>query len=162
MRNSSKETDTEEVDDNFEFDFRLHGDRTTMVGTQYFELAPGPYRDAAWQPGSRMIDEYTFCLIEGIFENRVSNYNHFGPAAEVLRPQWTAILADLASLRTALEQAGENVMVALPYGFTLNVRADFERNSAANQLRLVSLIAALKSWLNETLVAHQVITVRRI
>jgi hypothetical protein len=85
----------------FDFDFRLHADVSTLVGTQYFELAPGAYQRHHRVPGSRFIHEYTFCLIEGIFEERVPKYNHFG-SAEVPRSQWKLILGDLVTLRTAL------------------------------------------------------------
>jgi hypothetical protein len=53
------------------FDFRLHGDRSTMSGTQYFELLPGRYTGKHWSEQSRFIHEHTFCLIAGILEQRI-------------------------------------------------------------------------------------------
>lgn len=71
----------------FEFDLRLHADHSTLVGTQYFELAPGAYKGRHWLSGSQFIDEHMFCLIEGIFEELVPSYDHFG-CVEVPRSQW--------------------------------------------------------------------------
>ena len=144
-----------------EFDFRLYADPSILVGTQYFELAPGPYEGEHWLPESRFIDEYTFCLIEGIFEEHVPGYNHFG-CVEVPRSQWKSILGDLVSLRTGLSQVRETATVALPYGGTLKrlrLRTSFERNLAVNQRQLAALLCALKQWLSETLALNDLISV---
>ena len=142
----------------FDFDFRLHADVSTLVGTQYFELAPGVSQRHHRVPGSRFIHEYTFCLIEGIFEERVPKYNHFG-SAEVLRSQWKLILGDLLTLRSALIEKRETAKVALPYGGTLRVKALFEEGLAANQRQLTSLLFALEQWLSETLALNEVVSV---
>lgn len=69
------------------FDFRLHPDRSKCSGTQYFEFVPGPYRNAHWVPGARFVHENTFCLFEGIFENRLPGYDHFA-YVNVSRAEW--------------------------------------------------------------------------
>jgi hypothetical protein len=99
----------------FEFDFRLHADVSTLVGTQYFELAPGACQGHHWVSGSRSIDEYTFSLIEGIFEERIRKYDDCG-CVEVPRSQWKLILGDIATLRSALTETRGTTKVALPYG----------------------------------------------
>ncbi|HEY6420449.1 MAG TPA: hypothetical protein VIX59_15755 [Candidatus Binataceae bacterium] len=142
----------------FEFDFRLHADPSRLVGTQYFELALGAYKGAHRLPGSRFINEYTFSLIEGIFEEHVPKYDHFG-CVEVPRSQWKLILGDLATLCMALAQARETARVALPYGGTLRVRSSFDHNLAANQRQLASLLFALEQWLSETLTLNEVVSV---
>jgi hypothetical protein len=146
-----------------EFDFRLHTDLSTLARwpgyyTQYFELAPGPYERKHWQPGSAFIDEYTFSLIERPFEEHAAGYNHFG-CADVSCPQWELILADLATLRAALIEAGETSRVALPYGGTLHVETDFEQNWAANQPKLASLLFSLDQWVIKTLARYGSVSV---
>ena len=110
--------------DFFEFDFRFHTDLSTLARgkgrehhTQYFELAPGPYKRKHWQPGSRFIDEYTFSLIEGPFEEHVPGYDHFS-YVEVPSSQWELILGDLQlyaprSLRLA-KPPELNCLTAIP------------------------------------------------
>jgi hypothetical protein len=142
----------------FEFDFRLHADTSTLVGTQYFELTPGPYKRKHWLSGSRFIDEFTFSLIEGIFEEHVPGYNHFR-CVEVARSQWKLILGDLATLRRVLSQDRETAVVVLPYGGTLSVQDSFEQNFAANQHQLASLLFALEQWLSQTLALNDVVSV---
>ncbi len=139
-----------------EFDFRFHADRSGCTGTQYFELTPGPYRSAHWVPGARFIDEYTFCLFEGIFEKRVPDYDHFA-YVDVLRPQWKLIMADLSALCERLLRA-ENDVVDLPYGSTLRVEHDFALD-VANKHRLATLISELQEWLGEKSGDHDCISV---
>ena len=95
------------VDPLLEFDFQLHADPSEVTGPHWFELAPGPYERKHWQPGSRFISEFTFCLIEGIFERHAPAFDHFS-YAEVPSSQWKIILADLAILRAALVEAWRN------------------------------------------------------
>jgi hypothetical protein len=133
-----------------EFDFRLHTDRSSLTGTQYFEFAPGRYTRKHWAAGSRFIDEYTFSLIEGIFERRVADFDHF-VFVEVPRPTWQPILRDLAALRAALDDSVSGAGVPLPYGFTLKVQSAFEEALEANQRALATLLVDLKSWLDEEL-----------
>ena len=146
------------VDPLLEFDFQLHADPSEVTGPHWFELAPGPYERKHWQPGSRFISEFTFCLIEGIFERHAPAFDHFS-YAEVPGSQWKIILADLAILRAALVEAGETAKVALPYGYTLRVQPDFEQNWAANQRQLASLLSSLDQWLRETLALNDSISV---
>jgi hypothetical protein len=141
----------------FEFDFRLHADVSTLVGTQYFELAQGAYQGHHWVPGSRFIHEYTFSLIEGIFEKRVPEYDHFG-CVEVPRSQWKLVLGDLMTLRSTLADTRETARVALPYGGTSRVQASFEED-LANQRQLTSLLFALEQWLSETLPMNEAVSV---
>jgi hypothetical protein len=142
----------------FEFDFRLHADRSAMTGTQYFELVPGPYDLKHWVTGARFVHEYTFCLIEGIFERRVPEYDHFA-FVDVPRSQWGPIIGDLSALRAALSTACERAGPALPYGATLNVQPFFERDPEGNKRQLASLLLALVEWLGETLIWNEVISV---
>ena len=139
------------------FDFRLHAERSGWSGTQYFEFVPGPYRHAHWVAGARFIQEYTFCLFEGIFEKRVPDYDHYA-YVNVLRPEWTPILRDISDLRARLLQANEGV-ADLPYGSTLRVEEAFVANSRTNQRALSALVAELEGWLRETLVVHDCISV---
>src|SRR5262249_9038640 len=125
-----------------EFDFRLHADRSTLVGTQYFELAPSRYTGKHWATGARFIDEYTFSLIEGIFERHVPDYNHFA-FVDVSRPTWQLILRDLTSLRVALEESAKGARVTVPFGGTLEVQSSFEQALEANQRALATLLADL-------------------
>ena len=143
----------------FEFDFRLHADPSKITGPHWFELVPGPPPEAKCRlPGSRFINEFTFCLIEGIFEQYAASYDHFS-YGEVSSSQWKMIVADLATLRAALVKAGENAKVALPYGGTLRVQTDFEQNWATNQGQLASLLFSLDQWLRETLAVNDSISV---
>jgi hypothetical protein len=151
--------------DSLEFDFRLHTDLSTLARgpghehhTQYFELAPGPYKRKHWQPGSRFIDEFTFSLSEGIFVEHAPAYDHFS-YAEVSGSQWILILGDLAALRAALIEAGETSRVVLPYGFSLTVQPSFEQDWAANQSKLASLLFSLDRWLIETLARYGSVSV---
>jgi hypothetical protein len=141
-----------------EFDFRLHADRSLLTGTQYFELAPGASSGRPWAQRSRYIDEYTFSLIEGIFEKHARGYDHFA-FVEVPRSQWEPILSDVAALRVALSQAGETHRVTLPYGSTLNVQVPFERSLASNQRALAGLLADLETWLSQTCAENEVVSV---
>ncbi|WP_321476502.1 hypothetical protein [uncultured Paludibaculum sp.] len=140
-----------------EFDFRLHADRSECTGTQYFELTPGPYRGAHWVPGARFIDEYTFCLFEGIFEKRAPDYDHFA-SVDVGRPEWTLVIGDLSALRERLLRV-EDGMADLPYGGTLRVNDLFEADSINNSRCLAALISELLDWLRETLIQHDCISV---
>ncbi len=148
----------------YKFDFRLRVDSSTLVGPHYFGLAPGPYDRTTYEgkhrrPGSRFIDEFTFCLFEGIFERYVPAYDHFA-CVEVTRSQWKLILRDLVTLRTVLSQIRVPATVALPYGTTLRpYLQEFEQNWAANQRELASLLFNLEQWLNETLTLHEVVSV---
>jgi hypothetical protein len=151
--------------DFFEFDFRFHTDLSTLAKgpghqhhTQYFELVPGPYKRKHWQPGSRFIDEYTFSLIEGPFEEHAPAYDHFSHA-EVSGSEWILILGDLAALRAALIEAGEISRVTLPYGGSLTVQPAFEQNWAANQPKLASLLFSLDEWIIETLARYGSVSV---
>lgn len=140
-----------------EFDFRLHADRSGCSGTQYFELLPGPYQGKHWVPGARFIHENTFCLVEGIFENRVPEFDHFA-FVDVPGVQWTPILADLAALRDRLHDIA-NFRADVPFGSTLRVEDDFALDCANNQRRLAVLIQELENWLRETLNEHECISV---
>jgi hypothetical protein len=143
----------------FELDFRLHADPSRISGPHWFELAPGrPPEGKCRQPGSRFISEFTFCLIEGIFEEHAPAYTHWG-YAEVPRSQWELILADLAALRAALIEAGETSRVALPYAEFPSVQPSFEQNWAANQPKLASLLFSLDQWLIETLARYGSVSV---
>jgi hypothetical protein len=141
-----------------QFDFRLHTDRSSLTGTQYFEFAPGRYTRKHWTAGYRFIHEYTFSLIEGIFESRVADFDHFA-FVEVPRPMWQPILRDLAALRAALDDSATGARVSLPYGSTLKVQSAFEDALEANQRALATLLVDLKSWLDETLAAHEVVSI---
>ncbi len=110
----------------FQFDFRLHVDRSTMSGTQYFELLPGRYTGKHWNQQSRFVHECTFCLIEGVIEKHVPGYDHWG-FVEASRTAWETVLLDLASLRAALEQREKSSRVTLPYGSVLRVQERFGR-----------------------------------
>jgi hypothetical protein len=139
-----------------QLDVHVHADRLMLDGTQYFELLPGRYDGKHWVPGARFIHEYTFSLIEGIFEKHLPDYDHY-TFIEVLRPQWEPILRDLASLRTALEH--ENVNVTLPYGRTLNVQPTFEETVETNQHALAVFLIDLETWLHQTLAVHEVVSI---
>jgi hypothetical protein len=139
-----------------EFDFRFHVDRSACVGTQYFEIVPGPYRGAHWVKGGRFIDEYTFSLFEGIFEEHIPDYDHFA-FVNVDRPQWTAILSDISGLRERLLQADLN-HVDLPYGSTLRIQETLGLDVTNNRRCLAALLSALEDWLRETLIAHESIS----
>ncbi|MBI2687597.1 MAG: hypothetical protein HYX27_14900 [Acidobacteria bacterium] len=140
-----------------EFDFRLHADRSECVGTQYFELLPGPYRGKHWVPGARFIDEYTFSLFEGIFERHLADYDHFA-FVDVLLPQWQPILTDLSDLQACLLRV-DGSQVDLPFGRALHVKGAFEMDIANNQRGLAWLTAELRHWLSETLTMHDCISV---
>jgi hypothetical protein len=139
------------------FDFRFHIDRSGCVGTQYFELVPGPYRGAHWAPGARFIHEYTFCLFERIFERRVPDYDHFA-FVDVPLSHWEMIITDLATLRKALARAAENE-VEIPFGSTLRVEEAFRADLADNRRRLAALLAEVERWLCEKLRDHDCISV---
>jgi hypothetical protein len=140
-----------------EFDFRFHADRSACVGTQYFEIVPGPYRGAHWVKGGRFIDEYTFSLFEGIFEKRIPDYDHFA-FVNIHRPHWNAILSDISELRERLLQPDLD-QVELPYGSTLRIGEAFGLDVANNGRCLAALLSALEDWLRETLIVHECISV---
>lgn len=139
------------------FDFRLHADCSTLMGTQYFELAPGRYTGQHWATGARFIHEHTFSLIEGIFERQVPDYDHFA-FVDVSRPTCQLILRDLTSLRVALEESAEGARVSVPFGGTLKVQSSFEQALESNQRVLATLLADLESWLHHTLADHDEIS----
>lgn len=139
-----------------EFDLRLHVDPAQLCGTQFFELLPGPYGERVWVKGSRFIHEYAFALIEGIFEHRVPDYDHFS-VVEVSRQQWKRILDDLAILRANLTSGTQPL--TLPVGSLLDVRPAFNQMLAENQRGLAQLISELAAWLHETLSEHEVISI---
>ena len=122
-----------------------------------FELTPGRYRGAHWVRGARFIDEYTFCLFEGIFESRAPGYAHFA-YVDVGRSHWKLIVDDLSALRERLLR-NENGFAALPYGATLRVRDAFEANAEDNLPCLAGLISELLDWIGETLRQHDDISV---
>jgi hypothetical protein len=135
-----------------EFDFRFHPDRSKCTGTQYFEFLPGPYMGAHWVPGARFIDEYTFCLFEGIFERRVPDYDHFG-FLNIGGLQWDPILADLTNLRLALTKADWNE-VEMPFGSTLRIEEAFRIELPNNQRGLIALLSEMDDWIRGTLRDH--------
>jgi hypothetical protein len=104
---------------------------------------------AHWLPGARFIDEYTFCLFEGVFERRVPDYDHFS-FAEIPRLQWNVILADLAELRSSLVRADGNE-VEMPFGRTLRVEGSFLSDLASNQRDLIALLSDMDDWIRGTL-----------
>ncbi len=142
----------------FEFDFRLHDDPSVLVGTQYFELVPGPYDGKHWGREARFIHEYTFAVIEGVFEKHAPNYDHFA-IVEITRAQWALILGGLVKLRSDLTQAAESYRVTLPCGRTLNVQSSFELNWRANQHSLTTLLSDLELWLHQTLMKCEMVSV---
>jgi hypothetical protein len=147
----------------FEFDFRLHTDLSTLdrrsgPSAQYFEFTRGPYGGEHWLPGSAFILEYTFCLVEGIFEKCVPGFDHFS-YVEVSGSQWELILGDLAALRAALIEAGETSRVALPYAEFPSVRPSFEHNWVAYQPKLASLLFSLDQWVIEALARYGSVSV---
>ena len=141
-----------------QFDFRLHVDRSTMSGTQYFELLPGRYAGRHWNQQSRFIHEYTFCLVEGIFQKHVPAYDHWG-LVEVSRPAWEVILRDLASVRAGLEDRARSAPAPLPYGTVLRVQASFEEALDTNERALAKLIAEMDQWLRQVLRTQEIISI---
>jgi hypothetical protein len=145
--------------DFFEFDFRLHTDRSKISGPHWFELAPGKVPEEKYlHPESRFISEFTFCLIEGPFEKHARAFTHWG-YAEVSGSQWELILGDLAALRAALIEAGETSRVALPYAEFPSVQSSFEQDLAANRRKLASFLFSLDQWLVETLARYGSVSV---
>lgn len=139
------------------FDFRLHSSSATRQGTQYFEFTPGRYQGRHWCEGARFVDEYTFCLFEGIVERHLDGFDHYG-FIDVPRAMWQPVLADWAALRLSLAQAANGgPEVAPPFGATLAVEADYRVNLAANQRDLAVLLAEMEDWLSATLRVHDTV-----
>ena len=139
------------------FDFRLHADRSRCVGTQYFEFVPGRYCGKHWLPGGRFIDENSFCLFEGIFEEHLPRFDHFG-FGEVSRAQWKPILADILELRGQLLWANGKA-VQMPFGRTLRVEDDFQQDIATNRAGLAVSLSELEGWLRQTLTVYDCVSV---
>ncbi len=140
----------------FDFDFRLHADRSSLEGTQYVEFLPGEDLKP-WSPGSRYVHEYTFCLFEGIFEKGIPEYDHFGSVV-IAKPQWLPILCDITNLASELQTAGAH-KISLPYGATLAIQDVFERDLIKNQRALAALVSDLCTWIRDTLTATNCIGV---
>lgn len=140
-------------------DYRLHRDPSQLEGTQYFEIAPGPYQNEHWQPSSTFIHSDTFILFEYIFEKRCPRYDRCG-YCELNSTTWNQVLDDMSELRAALSASGDLATARASPEHTPTDWRHPQGLPITDPPALALLLLEFETWGRNVAAAHSTVTIQ--
>jgi hypothetical protein len=130
-----------------------------LQGSCYFEILPGKYEDKCWNQNSVFMTEDSFSYLEPIFENRVSNFDHYS-FVKIAKDDWLVILADFDSLLSILGRTEniEKLEREIDFVFRDSV-GSFADDFQASKIDLMILIKDFSEWVQNQLKSQECISV---
>ena len=126
---------------------------------QFLEIFPGPYKGRSWNDESVYVEDEAFSLIEPVVTKHAPQFNRRSNNNNIEKDAWTAIVADLETLRGQLEKATSINDIQGVVGFQEETSREFAKDLEKNLASLNQMIGGLTQWLNRELESKPVICI---
>ena len=131
-------------------------DKSTLRGTLYIEILPGPYSNICWGPNSVFFAEEHFAFIEPTVIRNWPSHDHYS-FSDIPAVAWFRIQKDLEALSIIVEGGGRLHELA-DYIYPQRKKMTVEAEAILlNELRVS--IHAFIDWLATTLTEYDTIAV---
>lgn len=131
-------------------------DKSTLRGTLYIEVLPGPYSNICWGPNSVFFAEEHFAFIEPTVLRNWPSHDHYS-FSDIPATAWLHIQKDLNAMSTILDSGGRlDELADYIYPQRKKRQVDAEK-MLLTELRLS--INAFNDWLATTLIEYDTIAV---